>query len=138
MDGEVWAGPNAVPSMHREGYSRASIRFRDACDLLGYPGTWHLARRYWRTGAAEIWRTAVKRAAVADMRRYLPALTGEDVAAGSCGIRAQVLSRDGALLDDFLFERRGRVLHMINAPSPAATASMAIARRIVIELRAGV
>ena len=115
MDGEVWAGPNAVPSMHREGYSRASIRFRDAWDLVGYPGTWHLARRYWRTGAAEIWRAAVKRAAVADMRRYLPALTDEDVAAGSCGIRAQVLARDGTLLDDFLFERRGPVLHVINA-----------------------
>jgi L-2-hydroxyglutarate oxidase len=70
------------------------------------------------------------------MRRYLPALTDEDVVAGSCGIRAQVLSRDGTLLDDFLFERRGPVLHVINAPSPAATASLAIARRIVTELRA--
>ena len=135
MDGEVWAGPNAVPSMHREGYSRASLRFRDAWDLVGYPGTWNLARRYWRTGAAEIWRAAVKRAAVADMRRYLPALTDDDVAAGSCGIRAQVLARDGTLLDDFLFERRGPVLHVINAPSPAATASLAIARRIITELR---
>ena len=71
------------------------------------------------------------------MRRYLPALTDSDVTAGSCGIRAQVLARDGSLLDDFLFERRGRVLHVINAPSPAATASMAIARRIGIELRSG-
>ena len=135
MNGEVWAGPNAVPSFHREGYGRASIRLRDAWELVGYPGTWHLARRYWRTGGVEIWRAAVKRAAVANMRRYLPALTDSDVTAGSCGIRAQVLARDGSLLDDFLFERRGRVLHVINAPSPAATASMAIARRIGSELR---
>jgi (S)-2-hydroxyglutarate dehydrogenase len=137
MNGEVWAGPNAVPSFHREGYGRASIRLRDAWELVGYPGTWHLARRYWRTGGVEIWRAAVKRAAVANMRRYLPALTGNDVTAGSCGIRAQVLARDGSLLDDFLFERRGPVLHVINAPSPAATASMAIARRIGSELRSG-
>jgi L-2-hydroxyglutarate oxidase len=137
MDGAVWAGPNAVPSLHREGYGRASVRLGDARELLGYPGTWRLARRYWRTGAAEIWRATVKRAAVADMRRYLPALEDGDVTAGSCGIRAQVLGRDGSLLDDFVFERRGRVLHVINAPSPAATASMAIAGRIVAELRAG-
>jgi L-2-hydroxyglutarate oxidase LhgO len=137
MNGEVWAGPNAVPSFHREGYGRASVRLRDAWELLGYPGSWQLARRYWRTGGVEIWRAAVKRAAVANMRRYLPALSGSDVTAGSCGIRAQVLARDGSLLDDFLFERRGPVLHVINAPSPAATASMAIARRIGTELRAG-
>jgi L-2-hydroxyglutarate oxidase LhgO len=137
MDGEVWAGPNAVPSLHREGYGRASFRLHDARELLDYPGTWRLVRRYWRTGAAEIWRAAVKRAAVADMRRYLPALSDSDVTAGSSGIRAQVLTRDGGLLDDFLFERRGPVLHVINAPSPGATASMAIARKIVAEVRAG-
>lgn len=137
LNGEVWAGPNAVPSLDREGYRRAGFRLRDARELLAYPGMWRLARRYWRTGAVEVWRDTVKRAGVANMRRYLPELADRDVSAGPCGIRAQVLARDGSLLDDFLFERRGPVLHVINAPSPAATASLAIARRLVTELRAG-
>ncbi len=134
MDGGVWAGPNAVPSFAREGYRRAAFEFADARELASYPGVWRLARKYWRTGAREIWRDTVKGAAVADMRRYLPALRAEHVSLGPCGIRAQVVARDGALLDDFLLERRGRVLHVINAPSPAATASLAIARRLVTEL----
>ncbi len=136
-DGEVWAGPNAVPSLHREGYGRFRLRPRDAIDSLSFPGTWRLARRYSRMGAAEIWRDTFKRAAVADMRRYLPALTQSDVSYGPCGIRAQVLARDGTLVDDFLFEHRGAALHVINAPSPAATASLAIGRRIVAELGGG-
>ncbi|MHB8692085.1 MAG: L-2-hydroxyglutarate oxidase [Solirubrobacteraceae bacterium] len=136
MDGQVWAGPNAVPSLHREGYSRFAMRPRDAFELLGYPGLWRLARRYYRTGVAEIWRDTVKQGAVANMRRYLPALERGDVSVGPCGIRAQVLARDGALLDDFILEHRGDVLHVVNAPSPAATASLAIGSRISAELLA--
>jgi L-2-hydroxyglutarate oxidase LhgO len=136
IDGEVWAGPNAVPSLAREGYGRLRANPKDAAALLGFPGLWKLSRRYWRTGAAEIWRDVVKRAAVKEMRRYLPELDGSDVSFGPCGIRAQVLDRDGALVDDFLLERRDRALHVVNAPSPGATASLAIGARIAEEVLA--
>ena len=79
IDGEVWAGPNAVPAFAREGYGRASVDLRDARDLLSYPGTWRLARKYARTGLREIWRDTVKPAAVQEMRRYLPSLRGDQV-----------------------------------------------------------
>jgi (S)-2-hydroxyglutarate dehydrogenase len=135
-DGEVWAGPNAVLALDREGYGRINVRLGDVYALASYPGTWRLARRYPRTGARELWRHLVRRAAVAEMRRYLPELRAEDVLPGPSGIRAQLLARDGSLVDDFVFERRGRVLHVVNAPSPGATASLAIGRRIAAELRA--
>ena len=134
IDGEVWAGPNAVPSLAREGYGRFRIDLRDARETLSSPGLWRLARRYWRMGALEILRDLVKPAAVREMRRYLPALRDEDVRFGPCGIRAQLLARDGSLVDDFLLEHDGDALHVLNAPSPAATASLAIARRIADEL----
>lgn len=134
IDGQVWAGPNAVPALARESYSRTGFRLRDAADLLGYPGFWKLAARYTRTGAGEIYRDIVKAAAVREMRRYLPALRDDQVTFGPCGIRAQVLDRSGQLVDDFLMETDGNVLHVLNAPSPAATASLAIARRIADRL----
>lgn len=134
IDGEVWAGPNAVPSFAREGYSRFAFDPRDAFDVLSFPGTYRLAAQYARTGAREIWRDYRKAAAVSEMQKYLPALTAHDVSRGPCGIRAQVLARDGSLLDDFLLERRDEVLHVVNAPSPAATASLAIGLRIAGQL----
>ena len=134
IDGQVWAGPNAVPALAREGYGRAKLDLRDALDLVGYPGFWKLAARYYRTGAGEIYRDVVKAAAVREMQKYLPALKDDDVSFGPCGIRAQVLDRSGALVDDFLMERDGDVLHVLNAPSPAATASLAIGRRIADRL----
>lgn len=134
FDGAVWAGPNAVPSFHREGYSRRSFAPRDAFELLSFPGTYRLAAKYARTGALEIWRDVVKRAAVAEMQRYLPELRADDVSYGPCGIRAQVLARDGSLVDDFLLERRDNVLHVVNAPSPAATASLAIGSRLAAQV----
>ena len=134
IDGQVWAGPNAVPALAREGYGRLSLDLRDARDLLGYPGFWRLAARYYRTGAGEIWRDVVKSAAVREMQRYLPELEGRHVSFGPSGVRAQVLARDGSMVDDFLMEREGDVLHVLNAPSPAATASLAIGRRIADRL----
>jgi (S)-2-hydroxyglutarate dehydrogenase len=134
IDGEVWAGPNAVPSFARERYRRVSVEPRDMFDILTSPGLWRLARRYWRTGAGEIVRDVSLTAALREMRRYLPDLERKDVSFGSAGIRAQVLGRDGTLVDDFLLERRGRVLHVVNAPSPAATACLAIGTRIADEL----
>jgi L-2-hydroxyglutarate oxidase LhgO len=126
IDGEVWAGPNAVPAFAREGYRRLSVNVGDARDLLGFPGMRRLARAYFRTGAAELWRDVVKRAAVEQMRRYLPELQTRDVSYGRSGVRAQVLRRDGSLVDDFLIERHRSTLHVLNAPSPAATACLAI------------
>lgn len=129
-DEAVWAGPNAVPSLARERYRRLAFNRRDALDLVGSRGLWRLARRYWRTGAVELWRDVVKRAAVREMRRYVPDIDPDDVAFGPCGIRAQVVGRDGTLVDDFLLEHEGDVLHVVNAPSPAATACLAIGARV--------
>ena len=129
-DEAVWAGPNAVPSLARERYRRLGFDLRDALDLAGSRGLWRLARRYWRTGALELWRDVVKRAAVREMRRYVPDIDPADVAFGPCGIRAQVVGRDGTLVDDFLLEHERNVLHVVNAPSPAATACLAIGARV--------
>jgi len=135
-DEAVWAGPNAVPSLARERYRRLGFDLRDARDLVGSRGLWRLARRYWRTGAVEVWRDVVKRAAVREMRRYVPEIDPADVSFGPCGIRAQVVGSDGTLVDDFLLEREGNVLHVVNAPSPAATACLAIGARVAGELLA--
>ena len=134
IDGAVWAGPNAVPSFARERYRRVSVNPRDAFDLLTSPGLWRLAHRYWRTGAGEVVRDIFLSAGVREMRRYFPDLDRRDISFGPAGIRAQVLARDGTLVDDFLLERRGHVLHVVNAPSPAATACLAIGSRVADEL----
>jgi L-2-hydroxyglutarate oxidase LhgO len=134
IGGQVWAGPNALPSLAREGYRRTSVRMRDLGSMMSFPGSWRLARRYARTGVAEIWRDLVKSAAVREMQSLLPELEGDQVRRGAAGIRAQLVGRDGTLVDDFRFERAGPVLHVLNAPSPAATASLAIAQVIANEL----
>jgi L-2-hydroxyglutarate oxidase LhgO len=135
-DEAVWAGPNAVPSLARERYRRLGFDLRDARDLVGSRGLWQLARRYWRTGAVELWRDVVKRAAAREMRRYVTEIDTADVSFGPCGIRAQVVGSDGTLVDDFLIEHEGNVLHVVNAPSPAATACLAIGARVADELLA--
>jgi L-2-hydroxyglutarate oxidase len=130
VDGTLHAGPNAVPAMAREGYGRLSVNPRDLWDTLRFPGFLRLARSYARTGALEIWRDLVKPAFVADMRRYLPMVTARDVVLGPSGVRAQCLNRSGALVDDFLIQQSAGVVHVLNAPSPAATASIAIGRHL--------
>ena len=130
IDGELRAGPNAVPALAREGYRRSSVSARDTLDSLRFPGLRKLARAYARTGALEIWRDLVKPAFLAEMRRYLPAIGPGDVTFGPSGIRAQCLSRSGSLVDDFLIETGDRIIHVLNAPSPAATASIVIGRHI--------
>jgi L-2-hydroxyglutarate oxidase LhgO len=130
FDGSVWAGPSAMPALAREGYSRASFSARDAAEVVTWPGLLRFATRYVRMGATEIWRDLVKPAAVREMQRYLPALSGADVARGPSGIRAQVMTRSGELVDDFLFAEGPRSLHVVNAPSPGATSSLAIGRHI--------
>jgi (S)-2-hydroxyglutarate dehydrogenase len=130
IDGTLHAGPNAVPALAREGYGRLSVNGRDLLDSLRFPGLRKLARAYARTGALEIYRDLVKPAYLAEMRRYIPQITAQDIRFGPSGIRAQCLSRSGALVDDFLIEEGDGVIHVLNAPSPAATASLVIGQHI--------
>ena len=125
-DGEVWAGPNAVLAFAREGYRRLDFSPRDLAETLTYRGFWRVAGRHWRVGAAEMWRDYVRSAFVAALRRYVPAVRDEDLLPGPSGVRAQAVAADGSLVDDFLVIRSGRALHVRNAPSPAATSSLAI------------
>ncbi len=133
IGGKVIAGPNAVLSLAREGYRRLALSPRDAAATLTFPGFWRFARSHFRFGLGEQWRDVVKSAFVRDMQRYVPVVQAEDVEFGPSGIRAQALGRDGKLVDDFVLERSGRVLHVLNAPSPAATASLAIAEHLAGE-----
>jgi L-2-hydroxyglutarate oxidase LhgO len=130
IDGEVWAGPNAVLAFARDGYRRRDISPRDLAGTVTYPGFLRLATRYLRTGLAEMWRDWSKGAFLLELQRYLPELRSEDIAFGPSGVRAQALARDGTMVDDFDFAGSGRILHVRNAPSPAATASLAIGRVI--------
>lgn len=126
VDGEVWVGPNAVLAVGREAYG-GSPDGRDLRDVATTRGFWRLARRFWRTGARELLRDRVRSAYVREVQRYVPALTTDDLQERRpVGIRAQAVGRDGALIDDFVIEETARVLHVRNAPSPAATAALAI------------
>jgi (S)-2-hydroxyglutarate dehydrogenase len=130
IDGAVWAGPNAVPAFAREGYRRWQLNPRDLASTVGFPGFRRLAREYARTGAAEVWRDFVKWAFVRELRRYVPRIRSRDLRFGPSGIRAQCMSADGKLVEDFLLEEADGVLHVLNAPSPGATASLAIGRML--------
>jgi L-2-hydroxyglutarate oxidase LhgO len=134
-DGEIWLGPNAVLAFAREGYRRRDLRVRELAATLTDPGFRRLARRYWRTGSAEMYRDLSKRAFVAACRRFVPELTVDDGLPGPSGVRAQSLAPDGTLVDDFVVNRQGsRLVHVRNAPSPAATSSLAIARLVADEV----
>jgi L-2-hydroxyglutarate oxidase LhgO len=128
IDGEVWLGPNAVLAFAREGYGRADVSLGDLAGTIGFRGFRRLARRYWRTGLQEQWRDLSKRAFVRACRRYVPELVPEMVDWGPSGVRAQTIRVDGTLADDFSLQDTARILHVRNAPSPAATASLAIGR----------
>ncbi len=131
VDGNVLVGPNAVLATAREGYTAATLRGADLLQTLGWPGFQKMAKQHWRTGAKEILRSASRRVFVAEAQRYVPELRSVDVVRGPAGVRAQAVARDGSLVDDFVLSIRGRVVHVRNAPSPAATASLAIAEHIV-------
>jgi L-2-hydroxyglutarate oxidase len=136
MAGEVWLGPTALLAPSRTAYSLRTPSWRDALSTLSWPGTWRMARRFWRAGLRELAYAANRRAFVAACARYVPSLTLADVAPGPAGIRAQALTRSGALLDDFAFTESPGIVHVRNAPSPAATSSLAIARTIADRLEA--
>jgi L-2-hydroxyglutarate oxidase LhgO len=130
IDGGVWAGPNAVLAFAREGYRRRDFSLRDLVGVLTDRGFLRLAARFWRTGAAEMWRDVSKRAFLADMRRYVPDVRSNQIVFGPSGVRAQALDPNGTLVDDFRLGGSRHVLHVRNAPSPAATASLAIGREL--------
>lgn len=128
--GGVEAGPNAVLSFRREGYSRFSFSAGDTLEMASRPGFWRMARRHWRTGVAEQLRSLDRRRFLASLRRLIPELRDADVRPAGAGVRAQAVAPDGSLVDDFRFVADGRMVHVLNAPSPAATASLAIGREI--------
>lgn len=134
VDGEVLIGPNAVLALAREGYRWNTVSVRDLVGTLGYRGFAPFAREHWRTGIVEMAGSLSRRRFIAAARRYVPELTVADVVRGPRGIRAQAMDRDGSLVDDFRIDRRGRVTALRNAPSPAATSSLAIAEHLVAEI----
>ncbi|HEX8792030.1 MAG TPA: L-2-hydroxyglutarate oxidase [Polyangiaceae bacterium] len=130
IGGGVEAGPNAVLALAREGYRRTSFDARDAWDTLSWPGFWRMARRHWRSGMDEQWRSLSRRAFARACAALVPELRAEDLAPGGAGVRAQAVARDGSLVDDFVIAEDSRMVHVLNAPSPAATASLAIGEEI--------
>jgi L-2-hydroxyglutarate oxidase len=134
VHGEVLVGPNAVLGLHREAYDRRGVRGQDVRDTFGYPGFWRFARQHWRTGVSEVARSSSRALFVKEARRYLPGLSTADIVPVPAGVRAQALDTRGRLVDDFVLARQGRVTHVRNAPSPAATASLAIAEHIVADV----
>ena len=132
--GDVECGPNAVLAFAREGYRKTDVNVGDLLGTLTYPGFIRMAGRYWRMGAGEMWRSISKAAFVAALQRLMPDVTAADLEPMPAGVRAQAVSPDGAMLDDFAFQETPRMVHVLNAPSPAATASISIGRSIVEKL----
>lgn len=130
IDGSVEAGPNAVLAFKREGYGKASFSLRDTVDTLAYGGFWGLAGRYWQTGVGEFYRSASKYAFWRALRALVPEIEVNHLEAAGAGVRAQALAADGKLVDDFHIVSAYRMTHVLNAPSPAATASLGIGRHI--------
>ncbi len=134
IDGSVHAGPNAVLSLKREGYNRTSFDLRDFIDTMTYVGFWRMAAKHAKAGLAEIHRSFSKKAFVHSLQRLIPEIQEEDLLPGRAGVRAQALRPDGGLVDDFLIVNGPRAIHVCNAPSPAATASLEIGRVIAEQI----
>jgi 2-hydroxyglutarate dehydrogenase len=133
IDGDVLVGPTALMAGARDAYKLGRVRGRDLAETLAWPGTWRMLSRWWRTGVTELRHAALRSAFVHAAARYVPELEIGDVEASFAGVRAQALGRDGKLVDDFVFSHTDRALHVRNAPSPAATSSLAIARHVADE-----
>jgi (S)-2-hydroxyglutarate dehydrogenase len=134
--GEVLIGPSALMAPARDAYELRRVSGRDLRESVAWPGTWKLMAKHWRAGLKELHHAASRRAFVAEAARFVPALKGVEALPGPAGIRAQALGRDGKLVDDFVVHRTERAIHVRNAPSPAATSSLALARLIADELEA--
>ena len=136
--GGVEAGPNAVLSLKREGYTKTSFSFADTWSTVTFGGFWRMARRHWRAGMEEAWRSYHKAAFVRSLQRLIPDVRSEDLVSAEAGVRAQALDSSGALVDDFRIHESPRMVHVLNAPSPAATSSIAIgqfvASRVLAQL----
>lgn len=130
IDGKVEAGPNAVLAFKREGYQKTDISVADCWETLAFPGFWRLAGRMWKVGLAEYRRSFSRKVFLRDLQQLLPELTDADLGAYGSGVRAQAIDRQGNLLDDFAIVSGGGMVHVLNAPSPAATASLAIGEEI--------
>ena len=135
VHGGIEAGPNAVLAFKREGYKKSDFNFRDSYETFSWPGFHTIAKKYWRTGLGEFHRSFSKTAFVTALQKLLPDITIDDIEEGGSGVRAQACERNGGLVDDFLFVEEKRVLHVCNAPSPAATSSLSIGSFIADKLR---
>ncbi len=136
IDGEVLVGPSALLVGARDAYRLERVSPRDLADTITWPGTWRLLRDHWRTAVGELGPAASRKAFVGELRRFVPELRAADVRPGPAGVRAQAVARDGSLVDDFVVHRTERAVHVRNAPSPAATSSLALARLIADEAAA--
>ena len=136
IDGEILVGPNAVLALAREGYDWRTVALRDMRDALCWPGSWRLFAKQWRTGADELACSLSRRRFVAQARRFVPELRAEDVVRSRAGVRAQAVDADGSLVDDFRIDRTHSITWVRNAPSPAATSSLAIAEELVAAIDA--
>ncbi len=136
IDGTVEVGPNAVLALGREHYRGAHWSPSDLREMVGTPALWRLARRHWRYGVKELWNSRSKRRYAAQARALIPVIGPDDLLAGASGVRAQAVAPDGRLVDDFVIERTDNAVHVLNAPSPAATASPAIGRYVAREVLA--
>jgi L-2-hydroxyglutarate oxidase len=134
IDGGVHAGPNAVLSLKREGYHRTAFDLRDFAETMTYPGFWRLAAKHAKSGIEEMHRSFSKKAFVRSLQKLIPEIRGEDVIPSGAGVRAQAVRADGSLVDDFLIVNGPSAIHVCNAPSPAATASLEIGRTIVEQI----
>jgi L-2-hydroxyglutarate oxidase LhgO len=132
IDGTVWLGPNAVLALAREGYTYRDVEPRDIYDTFSWPGTYRMMRKHWRAGVDEVVRSARKRRFIREVQRYVPAVEPGDAVRAPAGVRAQAVDRDGALVDDFRLGVRDGVVWVRNAPSPAATSSLAIAEELLL------
>lgn len=135
IGGSVEAGPNAVLAFAREGYKKTSLNVGFALGLAVFPGFWRMATRYWRMGLGEFYRSWVRSAFVSALQKLVPELCADDIAAGGAGVRAQAMDGKGNLLDDFCFVESENAIHVLNAPSPAATASISIGRAVADRAR---
>ena len=130
ISGEITVGPSAVLGLAREGYPKFSVNLRDVASMAAFPGMWRVAAANVTLGVKEIGNSMFKGRYLRECRRYAPALTKPDLLAYPAGIRAQAVRRDGTLLHDFVIERTDRMIHVLNSPSPAATAALPIGRHI--------
>jgi L-2-hydroxyglutarate oxidase len=133
IDDVVEAGPNAVLAFSREGYKWSDVSFRDMLDWAVFPGFWRMAKMQWRNGSQEMLRSLSRRRFLGSLKALLPRLEESDIVPGGSGVRAQAVGRDGRLIDDFFLQTAPGQVHVLNAPSPAATASLAIGREVAAQ-----